>query len=303
MKTLIKRLLAFLLVLFAAAVLLALLVKGGRMLYHWALEDELRLSVMKDVPEPRLRPKSDSDCQAHCVAACEEVRNAKWGKTMERLVPLASTNSVGATPVAEEPKPSVPQKKNVTPPANKKPQKKPAEPAKKYEQKMLAAPSAVKPDAGEWQTNELPKAASEPPQEGKKTCVRHFMALLPSVNPMRIEDYCACASKNLGQPMDFLATAEEFNTAWRSQASACYGTRLTKKGEAEDAQFLHACEQDRGAMFPEFAKTYERRKSGFCDCYGSGLSALGYNPSNADIPRDVTKKMYGTCFVSYPPEM
>lgn len=296
-----------------AAVLVALLIGaliwGGVKLYRWAFSEEQTYADLKEPTEAQMRAL-ERDCAVDCTNKCIAVGKARRKKDAEvRIMSLAQTNTASSaqtnvtTPVQPTAAPKAP--KPSAPPAKTK-QKKPSTPPKRYEQQMLAASPPDRESLAPWATNELqgnlPAARPPKPVEREK-CISHYKGELPDVLSLRIEDYCACAAEKSGRSIDDRMAAEELDAEWRAQRQACYGTRLTKDASTEDTRFFRACESDRGQMFPAYARTPELRKAGFCVCYGSGLSARGYNPNRKDdLSPDVTDETYRECFSKYLPK-
>lgn len=256
---------------------------------------DMTIPVQKNVPSPLTRAQE-------CMNKCQQVCMSDKPMTTRVLPPPAETNQMLFAQKADEPRLPESQKKL----GRQRAPKKPAPCEQRYEEKALATSTPIEDDLGPWATNTLREnlPASRPQSASRDTCFSYFSRELPGVLPLRIEDYCACVAKKSGQSIAKLSTAEEILTAWSAQGQACYGTRFTKVSAAEDMQFFRACEADRGKLFPAYAQTHEFRKSGFCACYGSGLSARGFDPNRmSELSRDVTDRVYQKCFVRYPPEM
>lgn len=283
-------------------------------------------------------PKSTA--QQKCMNQCMKVRAQECAKVCtEDKLAVMSQDEMTPRPAAKANQVSPVRKPVVKPtlhePAKPKEKKKPRKLEKKpdsapqqNERSMLAKASTPKENFEAWSSDKLTRdfseersaqpeddssdaqqfaIASEPPRvktENEMKCISRLSKQLPSVNPLRIEDFCACVADRLVQKMPYVATERQFNDAMNAYAGVCYGMRLNKADATEDKKFFLACTHDRGRMFPAYKKTNPYRRAGFCSCFSDSVSSRDRDPGmKPTIEEDkvLWSFSYSHCAESYPP--
>lgn len=225
-----------------------------------------------------------------------------WGK--DNPAPPDTTTAQAVSPSVSTPalKPATPSEEKAKDKMKKKspssPRPSPASPPSTSKSKEMLAQSSPPSE----KIVGPPIISQEELYKGSKgdgECFSYYRKLLPSVNPLWIEDFCVCAERELGEEILQLTTPEQRIAGMKSKAEICYGVRLNKVAEAQDKKFYRSCVQNMGVKFPAYANVHPRRKAGFCSCYVTGVSTFGFD-ANVKIPTSVENHVRSYCTSAYP---